>query len=340
MSTVTRNDVAKVAGVSPATVSNVLNHKGNVSKARSKRVIEAIRQLDYHPNMVARSLMKKTSKQIALFMEDITNPHFAAMAIGAANEATEHGYVLSVNFTCQNIDKIVEDYISRQVDGIIFNSYSGELSDRVIEKLQKSNITCVRCGDINKLDFPFIGLDYYDGMKKAYTYLSEKGHTKIAYISGQGKKTHNNRELRAQAFCECCESAGIEFDESYIEYGRPPYLTDFQSGFENCKRLLERKKDLTAIIVANDYMALGVIDYLKTVNIRVPDDISIVSFDNTIFSLCSSPNLTTVGSDTERLGRRAVQKLLCVHKGGQESAEEWLEMKVYEKDSVKAIHDN
>ena len=336
MATITRNDVAKVAGVAPSTVSNVLNSKGNVSEVRRKRVLKAIQQLDYHPNVVARSLMKKTSNQFALFMDDITNPHFATMAKGAAEEAAKQGYVLSVNFTAQNVNDIVEDYISRHVDGIIFNSYSGKLSEHVIEKLCDSNIACIRCGDINKLDFPFIGLDYYGGMMQVYGYLSEKGHQKIAYISGQGKEQYN-RELRAQAFYSCCQQSDRGFDESYIEYGKPPYLTDRQSGFENCKRLFERNNDFTAIIVANDYMALGVIEYLKSVHIRVPDDISIVSFDNSIFSLCSSPNLTSAGSDVAELGRRAVQKLIHLKQGFHEPHEEWVEMNIYEKGSVKAI---
>ena len=263
-------------------------------------------------------------------------PPFATMAKGAAEEATKQKFVLSVNFAVQNVNDIVEDYISRHVDGIIFNSYSGSLSDHIIEKLHDSNIACIRCGDNSKMDFPFLGLDYYGGMMQVYAYLTGKGHQMIAYISGQGKEL-SNRELRAQAFRFCCEKSERGFDESYIEYGKPPYSTDRQAGFDNCKRLLERNSDFTSIIVANDYMALGVMDYLKMVHIRVPDDISIVSFDNSIFSLCSNPNLTSVGSDVAELGRRAVQKIIRLKQGEHEPHEEWIEMDIHEKDSVKAI---
>lgn len=335
----TRDDVARLAGVAPSTVSNVVNNKDIVSDKLRKKVLNAIKELNYTPNLVARSLMTKSSKHIGLIMEDITNPHFAEMAEGAQYTAGQNGYILSINLATKDIDQVVEEYIARHVDGIVFNAYYNFISGRVIDKLKASGIKCVCCGCLNNTDFYFIGIDYYDGMKKAYEYLMESGHKNISYISGQpaDKKDNIYIDTRASAYEWCCINHGEGFNEQRIVFGTPPYCTNNKAGYEYCKELAGRRVESTAIIVANDYMALGVLQFLKENGKRIPEDISIISFDNTVYAETSYPGLTSMGVSAFEIGQKAVRSIieLCKYETGKK--EEWLNVKLTVRGSTASI---
>jgi len=335
MSIVTRDDVAKLAGVAPATVSNVINNKNNVSSKLKDKVMQAIKELNYTPNLVARSLMTKSSKHIGLVMEDLTNPHFAEMAKGVQYEASQYGYVLSINLAARDIDQVVEDYISRRVDGIIFNAYYNFISGYIMDKLKKSRIACVCCGASNNTDLNFIGTDYYDGMVKAYTYMYNMGHRTIGYISGQNaeKKGGSFIDTRAAAYEWCCSKTD-SFSINNIVFGSTPYLTDNKAGYKYCKELLGRNANITAIIAANDFMALGVLQYLREAKINIPEDMSIISFDNTVYAETSYPRLTSIGVSAFEIGRSALHNIMqqCTNEPFQK--EEWFSVDITVRDTT------
>lgn len=335
----TRDDVARLAGVAPSTVSNVINNKGSVNETLRNKVLKAIKELNYTPNLVARSLMTKSSKQIGLVMDEITNPHFAEMAKGVQFEASLNGYLLSISLATKDIDRTVEDYLSRQVDGIIFNAYANFMSTRVNDKLDQSGTAYVCCGGLKDPRYNFIGINYYNGMKKAYTYLVQLGHTKIAYISGLIHDMINNEYIdrRAVAFKWCCETIGNGFNERDIVFGLPPYDTDYRAGYRYCNMLLDRKSDYTAIIVVNDYMALGVLQALRENGIKVPQDISVLSFDNTIYAETSYPRLTSMESPAFKVGQKAVQCIIEMNRSSNiisNKIEEWFDMEIVVREST------
>lgn len=310
---VTRDDVARLAGVAPSTVSNVINNKGNVSEKLRERIEWAIKELNYTPNMVARSLATKSTKHIGLIIDEITNPHFAQLAKGAHYEANKNGYILSISLgSFGDVNRVVEDFISRQVDGIIYDTYMGKLSPHMGEKIKESGISFVYCNGQTDYGNIFLEIDYYAGMKEAYYYLTELGHSKIAYISGLEPDTSggNIPPERLEAFRWCCDQFGRNNVDDYIVFGEPPYHTDFKKGYEYANQLLKRNLDITAVIIVNDYMAIGVLRAFKEKGIRIPDDISIVSFDNTVYAESSNPALTSVDSPVFRMGQKAVEYIL------------------------------
>lgn len=304
---ITRDDVAKLAGVAPSTVSNVINKKDNVSDALRKKVEKAIRQLNYTPNLIARSLMTKSSKHIGLIIDDITNPHFAEFAKGAQYAAKKNGYVLSVNLAGENADQVVQDYLTRHVDGIIFNAYIEGISPNVQARMKEGGISIVDCTSSILHGDVWLEIDYYGGMKKAYNHLRNLGHEQIAYISGQ---VPSDSDLRLKAFKWCHSHFGRDFDDVYVVFGKEPYFTNYERGYQYALELMERKLPITAFIVANDYMAIGALRALKNAGVKVPKDISVVSFDNTVYAKSSDPALTSVGSSVFAIGKKAVKYII------------------------------
>jgi LacI family transcriptional regulator len=310
--TITRDDVAELAGVAPSTVSNVINKKGNVSEKLKKRIEWAIEELGYKPNLIARSLITKSSKHIGLIIDEITNPHFALLAKGAHNEANKFGYVLSISLASEHVDSVIEDFISRQFDGIIFNTYMSEVSPKMSELIIKSGIPYVDCNGITEHGSILLEIDYYSGMKDAYYYLTSLGHEKIAYISGTPPPPPGeySRPERLDAFRWCCDHFGRKHYDDYIVLGDPPYFTNFEKGYQYGQQLLKRNLDITAIIAVNDYTAIGVLQALKESDIRVPEDISLISFDNTVYAQSSNPSLTSLSSPVFTIGAKAVEYIV------------------------------
>lgn len=303
----TRDDVAKLAGVAPGTVSNVINGKDNVSEKLREKVELAIKELNYTPNLVARSLMTGSSKHIGLIIDEITNPHFAELAKGVQYEAKHYGYILSISLADGNVDNIVEDFLSRHVDGIIYDAYMGNLSSNMQEKIKNSGISFVDCNGISNFSDILLEIDYQGGMKEAYCYLVGLGHEKIAYISGQGP---NPTDIRLTTFRWCCSHIGCGTNDKYVVLGHPPYYTDFEHGYKYAYELLERKLDITAVIVVNDYTAIGVLRAFRKEGINIPKDISMISFDNTVYAKSSNPSLTSISSPVFDIGREAVKYII------------------------------
>jgi DNA-binding LacI/PurR family transcriptional regulator len=306
-SSVTRDDVARLAGVAPSSVSNVINGKDNVSEKLRKKVEQAIRELNYTPNLVARSLMTGSSKHIGLIIDEITNPHFAELAKGAQCEANRNGYILSISLAGENVDAVVEDFLSRHIDGIIYDAYMGELSPHMAKKIKDSGITFVDCNGSSDYSDVLLDIDYYGGMKEAYYYLMGLGHEKIAYISGQGS---NPNDIRLKAFKWCCNHLEHGLDDDYVVLGEPPFYTNFERGYQYAHELLNRNLDMTAVIVVNDYTAIGALRAFKARGVRIPDDISMVSFDNTVYAKSSNPALTSVNSPVYNIGQEAVRYII------------------------------
>jgi len=302
----TIKDVAAKAGVSVATVSNVINNTRYVSDDLIKKVQDAIREVGYHPNVLARGLRRGDTKSIGLVLPDNSNPFFAELARQIENMGYEHGYGF---FLCNSASDpkreatYIDMLISKQVDGIIFiasHSDSGhlmELKNRDIPVVLVDREIPLLLGDMvltnNEL-----------GGYQATKYLIELGHQKIACFTGPSDVTPSAD--RVIGYRKALTEAGIRIRDEYILVGDFMY----QSGEKLLAHLLTLEDVPTAIFVCNDMMAIGVIKQAKISNIRIPEDISIVGFDDIQFVTAVSPALTTVAQPVRELAQTAISLLI------------------------------
>lgn len=300
---VTVHDVAARSGVSIATVSRALREPHRVSGDTRDRVLAAIDELGYRPNRAAASLRRGRTGVIALVVPDIENPYFSSMTKGAQAMSRERGYGLVVVDTTERAD--VEDEEIRalrsQIDGLIL--VSSRLSDDRLSEVVAEN-TCVLINrDLGEAGpaTPSVTIDESAAGRAAIGHLYSLGHRRIAYVGGPA--TSWSQARRSRGIVEA--AAGLP-DLSLVEIaggvptsagGRAVAVEALETG-------------ATAVIAYNDLVALGMLAHWSESGIRVPDQVSLVGFDNTFVTGLASPPLTSVGADLRELGDAAVELLL------------------------------
>lgn len=314
----TIKDIAERCGVSITTVSRVINNKpeGVGSETRSK-IIETIEQLNYQPNSIARSMITKKTHTVALVIPDICNPFFPELARGVEDCCTQEGYNL---FLC-NTDGSVEKELSyikylreRLVDGIIFTTQNAEEFNEIFYNLQKDKFPFVfierYIEDMEDLIGVFV--DNTQGMYRAVRFLFENGHKNIAFITGPFNTT--NAVLRFKGFQQAHLESGMDINYSLVKEGD----YKLQSGYRQMKELLqENPGKFTAVIASNDLMAIGACNAIKEAGLRVPEDISVIGFDNISFTDICQPRITTVGIPIYNMGYTASKLLIDTLRGGE-----------------------
>lgn len=297
-------DVAKLAGTSTATVSRVINQNGQVSDEIKIKVMKAIEELNYKP--LAREGVKRKTKTIALVTPDIENPFFGKMA-RIINEMTNE---LKYNLLLINISGLKNDggdfllsLIDTRVDGILYAS-SFRLDD-VIEKAKNSDIPIVVLDrELKTIEINSVSVNNNQAGYIATEHLIGLGHDKIAFIGGNEKMEIS--KSRHEGYKRALEKYSITYDKNLI------YNGDFtlNSGYEASKQLLTDSPEITGIICANDLMAIGAINYANFKGYRVPDDLSIIGFDDIELASSITPKLTTISYPLERMSRLAVDSIM------------------------------
>ena len=302
----TVKDVARRAGVSPATVSNVINRKGNVSPALVESVTRAIEELGYRPNVLARGLRVSRTYTVGLVISDMLNPYFSEIAAGVERVCSGRGY--TVLFCTTGDDKYAEAkhvqvLRDRQVDGIIVASTGA--GNEVIEKLVADGYPVVLINRrLDGVEADSVVSDNVGGALQVMDYLVSLGHRRIAFVAG-ARDSLPSRE-RLDGYLRGLAKAGIMVDNDIIRYG---YLK-YSGGYEAAKYLLALPDRPTAIFAANDMMAIGVMDAVLEAGLTIPQDISLVGFDDTMLSSLKRINLTTVRQSYLELGEIATKMLL------------------------------
>ena len=302
----TRDDVAHLANVSPATVSNVLNGR-QVSQELSSRVYAAIAELEYIPNQAARSLMTRSSRQIGFMMENLRSAQLLDVVQGAQYEALRQGYTLSISlYTQDHLQIILQDYLQRNIEGIICEANAHiDLEDWH----RLSSVPIIRLGllpgDVNLV------ADYYGGMRQAYQVLYNMGHRDFVHISGLEDTLRDGRyvEERLAAFVDCQAEHGVRAPARIIT-GTPPYTPNQHDGYRLMQELLARRVPFTTAIMSADLMALGAIQALREAGFTVPGDVSVVSFNNTHLATTSYPALSSMSVPSFHIGCDAVREML------------------------------
>ncbi len=314
MSTI--RDVAKLAGVAPITVSRVINNDGYFTEETRRKVEAAVLELDYIPNSLGPSLRSKRTQTLALVLSDITNPFWTTVARGVEDAANKRGYHIIIGNTDESAEK-QEEYLlflmKKQVDGFLFVP----ASYRVSTTLQKRRVPFV----VLDRRFPSKEVDSVrgDSVGGAFgltKHLLELGHRHIAMITG--RQDHTTASDRVEGYLEALKEANISETQQII-WGE---FTQ-QSGYENTVQLLQRDLRPSAIFAGNNFIAIGMMRALRDAGLRVPEDISVVAFDDLPAAITIDPFFTVAAQPAYEMGQKATELLLSrLENDGPDSPQE------------------
>jgi LacI family transcriptional regulator len=296
---VTMKDVAEKAGVSVTTVSHVINKTRFVSDDAVKKVTTAISTLEYYPSAIARSLKSDQTHTIGMIIPNNSNPYFAEIIHEIEKNCFDAGYNLILCNAGDSQAKqaaYIKILMEKRIDGLIV--ISSGTDKELIDLLSRRKVPKVIIDrKIDGIEADLVETDNYAGGYRATQYLIELGHSQIACIAGPGHLSSACE--RVKGYLKCLADHQITHSPDFLCRGN--FLS--QSGFEAMKALLSNPKKPTAVFVSNDLMALGALCALHEENIKVPDEISIIGFDDIKLATFSSPPLTTIAHQKAETGR-------------------------------------
>lgn len=308
----TIRDVAALAGVSVGTVSAVINGSSTVTEGKRQRVLKSIQDLSYKPNNSARSLRNRHVSSVGLILPDLQNPFFSSIAEGVQLTAEENDVLLVLCITWAKAER--EQYYaqtlqSARMDGVIYVSGSGIPSPDLLLLAQSRQILFVD-ESLPGVDIPFISAENRSGARQVADHVLRQGHTAIGIIGGPPRLWTSDQRLAG--YREALAGAGLDPDAAPTMAGE----YDEASGYRIAQEMLGRPgARITALLCANDLMAIGAMKYCRDAGLRVPADVSITGFDNIPSSSLVDPPLTTVTQPGRDMGRAAAQLLLHQIKG-------------------------
>lgn len=343
-------EVAAQAGVSVATVSYVLNNTGNVSEQTRKKVLDIIEQVGYVPNRMAKGLRAKKSDTIGILVEDITAFQTPGIINGINEYVEKNGYNIILN-DLSLLSKVGKDFekireyqadiekgfgllANAQVDGIIYVA----LHDRDISYVNKLMpdipVVFAYCNDATAEDYCVV----YDNervMRKAVEFLLSQNHTDIAVLCGSEGSSPAQKRFRAVT--DCLRDNGLRLKNSNIYSGD----WEFESGAAAFRRFEETMKKPSAVVCMNDLMAMGFMDAALDAGYRIPEDVSVIGFDNDQRCCYSRPRLTTIGLPLGNMGKTAGKMLLdLVNKKKLKEREVVLDCNLIIRNSVRPLEEH
>ncbi len=336
----TIHDVAERAGVSIGTVSAVINRKSTVSQHTRRKVLQAVSDLHYRPSAAARRRLQPTAeKSVGLVVKEINNPYFADIIIGAQMAAKERGYNLLVTHTERSYDlerELVELLVAKDVDGLIVNPLLDDNADLShLFELKRHNIPLVLIESVRGLQANMVDVDNVAASKSAVEYLIENGHTHIAHFTGPKYSMHSAE--RVEGVRRAFSSQRLIFDEDDIV----PAGARIDDGYTAAHHYFgERGKRPTAVTCYNDLVAIGVYRALRELGLSVPDDVSVVGYDDIDIAQYASVPLTTVRVPKREMGGRAAELLInSIESAGDGEYERvFLETELVVRESTTRVH--
>ena len=305
----TQADVARLAGVSRATVSYVINGRHNnisISDETRQKVMDAVDELGYQPDARAQSLRSGTTRTIGVLLPIYENPHFWQLTSGISEAAEKAGYNILLTATPQTRTKerlVLRELSEQRVDGLILLLGYNLLAEDILYQLRKSGRPVVQ-GSATESEFDHVRSHYKDGTKMLLNHLFDLGHRRFGFVYGVADFFQGYDRLTS--FRETLIEADITIDDSAIvECGQ-----GLNDGYLAAKKILSRPDRPTAILVINDLLAIATIRAANDLGLRVPEDVSVGSFDNIPFAEYTVPRLTTVHNNPVDKGRKAVEMIL------------------------------
>ncbi|WP_219835186.1 LacI family DNA-binding transcriptional regulator [Paenibacillus sp. R14(2021)] len=294
----TIHDVAEIAGVSVTTVSRVLNNRGYISDKTRKKVFETMQALNYHPNEIARSLLRKQSNLIGLIIPNVSHPFFSEFTLHLETYAYQNGFKLLLCNSLSEPDK-EKDYIEmmrkNRVAGIIMGSHTLDVSEYL-----NLNYPIVTLDRKIADSIPYLSSDNYAGGQAATQLLIDCGCKKIANICGNLSLPQLANE-RTSAFRDIATSNGIEYvimdtETNVFEYGQYETLV---------RKLFDEHPDVDGIFATSDVMASYVIKVARSLNRQIPNDLKVIGYDDTQFATWTAPSITSIKQPIEELSNLA-----------------------------------
>ncbi len=301
---VTIHDVSERAGVSLSTVSRVLNDRSTVNPNMRERVLQAVQELDYRPNLAAQTLKTSRSRLIVFLIPEISNPYYTEIYRGIHSVAEERGYVTLV-YETTDAREAVHTVIRRGADGVVIDAFYPSDSK---EELLRAGIPFVQTNAPATLssDRSTIRVDVYGATIEVIEYLRGMGHRSIGLIAGNAPGYPMDE--RERAFRAHAASHGTANPDPFIA-GPVGIQEKYRKGYDGMRELLARGVGISAVITLNDLVAVGAIAGAESMGRSVPDDVSIVGFDNADISQYTNPPLTTVSIPTLEQGEIAAKML-------------------------------
>jgi len=315
---ITITDVAQLAGVSKRTVSRVINKSSKVGKATRNRIQQIIDELNYSPNTQARGLASRRSYLLGMIYDNPDAFYIDGAQRGMLSVCREFGYELVVHPCDRYSDTLTHEAINfvtrSKLDGVLILPPISE-NDELAEALRKANLNYVRLASVPLDSFDHVVISNERAAVAEMTdYLVGLGHTRIGYIAGP--KGLKSTQQRREGFFDSLRKNQIEILEELVARGD----YSFESGMECARQLLGMRQPPTAIFASNDEMAVGVINAAQSLGLKVPEDVSVAGFDDSILASRIIPQISTVRRPVREMARLATAKLIATIDGRDDDA--------------------
>ncbi|WP_419724854.1 LacI family DNA-binding transcriptional regulator [Terrisporobacter petrolearius] len=301
-------EIAKKAGVSVATVSRVQNHPETVAKATREKVQAVIDECHYTPNWFARGMNLGKAETIGIIVPDILNPSYMEIIKGIEDIMSESGYITVIcdgSYNCQKEEESIDSLIKRNTDGLIIISSS--ISRKKLLSIKSKGIPIVSIGESNACkEIDTVKIDYEKASYKATKHLIDIGYDKIAIINGPKEKRENT--LRLEGFKRALENSNINVENNYVLHSQ----ISLDEGYLLTKKLLKLKNPPRAIFATNDIFAFASMAALRDNDIKVPEDIAVIGFDNIQLSRMIESKLTTIINPLHKQGVLGARLLIDI----------------------------
>lgn len=311
-------DIAQEAGVAISTVSNVINNSRFVTSQTKEKVLNAIKKIGYRPNIIARGLRIHSTRTVAVIVPDISSSFFSQVINGIEEIARKRNYTMILgctSFDFNEEERITNILLDSFIDGFIF--FSGFDNYELIKKIYDRNIPVVALDkDLGETDIPTVVIDNFAAAQSCVDYLCSLGHKKIGYVSF----TYDNQTTvrkRFEGYINGLKKNNISFDPDLVLMNQEMRLHETVSTYETARNFLKKGNIPTAFLTVADMFAFGLLRALKDEGFKVPLDVSVMGFDNILFSQYSDPLLTTLKQPKKLMGNIAMNLLLDIIEGGE-----------------------
>ena len=332
---VTISDVARLAGVSKAAVSAVLNDRPGISQATRERILEIVNRLNYRPSQVARSLSIRQTRSIGLVIKEIDNPYFSKVMKGVFDTCAEQDFTVllgSSELSPKKEKQSIDTLVAQRVDGLILASLQGEDVDfSYLSDLIRDHYPLVTMGSIKNYPTSVVEVKNVEGAFEAVNYLIRSGHKRIAYFSGPSHSSHS--EDRAEGYRRAFLESRLPFQfKDVVQAGS--YI---ENGYEKGKKFFSGRSDYpSAVFCYNDLVAIGLINALTELGLSVPVDVSVIGFDDIDFVAHFRIPLTTIHVPAYEIGKVAAEMVIgqIAEKGLSKNTKQILDVELIVRNSV------
>ena len=333
-------DIAKEAQVSPATVSRVIGGKVKVSEEKQKRVQEVIDKYHFKPNALAKGLSGEKTHIIGIIVSDIRNPYYSQLYVECEKAAAEYGYTLLLSDSLgENVreKELLEKLAGQSVDAIIQIGGSIDTCEMEQGYMKRLNHIAKRIPVVTSvrqeaLDCYSVSVDEVQSVELATQYLLQQGHRHIVFVGGNDSVLAT--KVKKERFMEMLKEAEIGKKKKYCVQTNGFTV---EEGYEVMSRLLENKKNPTAILAVNDVVAMGIYKAIAQAGLQIPKDIAVASFDNTFISKMANPPLTSVDYHYEKFGQVLIQTAVDAIEGKEQQQHKVIPLELKERQSTKPV---